>query len=159
MPFGVVLPLPYPTTMLTVCPSDTASASVGFPSSYLILTYLHLLTFPFGLTGAYSVGVCIALSTSPGSTAILDALEWDIGKGDTLRHTPAIRLVRRLSSALVALSSPRSQRGAGIPGQGIRLSWTPIRLLRFEASAKLASPASHTYALYARNWTISIETS
>ena len=93
--------------MLTVCP---IGYGIGIPTSAVVVGYsgrLYLASLPFGLTGAYSVGVCIALSTSPCSTAILDALERDIGKGDTLRHTPAIRLVRRLTSVFVALSMPR----------------------------------------------------
>jgi hypothetical protein len=93
--------------MLTVCP---IGYGFGFGRLPVVLPYsgrLYLASLPFGLTGAYSVGACIALSTSPASTAIMDALERDIGKGDTLRHTPAIRLVRRLTSVFVALSMPR----------------------------------------------------
>jgi hypothetical protein len=69
--------------------------------------------------------VCIALSTSPGSTAILDALERDIGKGDTLRHTPAIRL-DKVSA----------------------LPWTPYPTVKVQASRKASIVSMTQKGLY-----------
>jgi hypothetical protein len=93
--------------------------------------------------------VCIALSTSPGSTAILDALERDIGKGDTLRHTPAIRLVRRLTSdarclvhsQVVSLRLEPQDKVSALP-------WTPYPTVKVQASRKASIVSMTQKGLY-----------